>query len=81
MRRAIHRMEQDIIRLEQEVYRLNKILSIVKNLGLFTQKTDNRLIVLFKNGVTLDKDDFEFFVDNIDLTTEMLWGGKDSDEK
>ena len=48
MRRAIHRMEQDIIRLEQEVYRLNKILSIVKKLGLFTQEKDDRLFVYFK---------------------------------
>lgn len=74
-------MEQDIIRLEQEVYRLNKILSIVKKLGLFTKGEDERLIVFYKDGVTLDKDDFEFFVDNIDLTTEMLWGGNYSDEK
>ena len=81
MRRAIHRMEQDIIRLEQEVYRLNKILSIVKKLGLFTQEKDDRLFVYFKNGVTLDKDDFEFFVDNIDLTTKTLWGGNYSNEK
>lgn len=81
MRRAIHRMEQDIIRLEQEVYRLNKILSIVKKLGLFTKKEDDRLIVFYKDGVTLDKDDFEFFVDNIDLTTKTLWGGNYSDEK
>ena len=80
MRRAIHRMEQDIARLEQEVYRLNKILSIVKKLGLFTQKEDDRLIVFHKDGVVLDKDDFEFFVDNIDLTTEMLWGGNYPDE-
>ena len=81
MRQAIHRMEQDIIRLEQEVYRLNKILSIIRKLGLFTREEDERLIVFYKDGVTLRKDDFEFLDNNLDLTTEVLWGGKYSDDE